>query len=88
MAVDPMFQEDLIAELAALNTAVMRALSALAALAEDGGVPRKLYLERILESGIRDIAKTHFWSIPEDRREAVVEKARARFTDIISGIHH
>lgn len=82
------FNEDLIAELAALNTAVIKAIAGMAALVEQSGVAtRKDYLERLLVSGEEGISKTNYWSIPQEQREAVIEKAKARYMDIINAVH-
>lgn len=79
---DDAFVEDLIAELAALNMAVMRALSAVAFLSGD----KRGYLSHVLDAGLRDLEKTHYPNVPPERLEAFVEKARARYTDLIVGI--
>ena len=80
------FQEDLIAELASLNMAVAKALQGIASIAQENGVPKKVYLETILAAGDRDFTAIDFWSIPADRRVVVVEKARARYADLIAGL--
>lgn len=85
--VDDQFNEDLLAELAAINMVLAQLISFAAAIAEEQGIPRKAYLDRLLESGIEEIGRTDFYSIPVDRRSAVTEKARARFSQIIAAQH-
>ena len=76
------FHEDLVAELAALNMAVQRALLCLAALSGD----RRNFLMQLLEAGDRDLAQTKFYSVPPERQAAVIEKARARYMDLVAGM--
>lgn len=76
------FVEDLIAELAALNMAAMRALSAIALLSGD----KRGYLSHILDVGLRDLEKTRYPNVRPERMEDFIEKARARYTDLIVGI--
>jgi hypothetical protein len=76
------FNEDLIAELASLNTLAMAALKAIAA----SQVDPEGYLARILESGLSAMEKTVYYSIPAERQRAVIEKAQARFTDAVTSI--
>ena len=79
--------ENLIAEFAALNTAVIKCFSAITHLAVREGATAKAYLEKQLQSGEEALAKTNYWDIPEDRREAVIENARARYAEIIDAVY-
>jgi hypothetical protein len=78
----PQESEDLIAELAALNALALTALKEVAM----SKINPAAYLSRVLDSGIEEMGKTEFWSVPKERRAAVVENARGRFTDMISSI--
>lgn len=80
------FELDVLAELAALSAAVGRSISGLAAIAATGGMPRREYLGRVLEAGLRDLDNVHYFSVPADQRTDFVENARARFSQIISGV--
>jgi hypothetical protein len=73
------FEDDLLAELLALNMAVTQLLRAVANTYDD---PR-LLLEHQLEAGEQAMRSTHLWSIPDDRRESVYENAIARYREII-----
>jgi len=66
--------------------AVMKALSALAAIAATQSGSKREYLSKILEAGLRDLEETNYWSVPADQKEAFLENARARYTDLIMGI--
>lgn len=79
---DPKFNEDLIAELLAINQVLNMLLSNLAAVSGD----RRLYLSKFLESGTEAMAQTDLWSIPDERKAAVLENARARFAAIVGSI--
>jgi hypothetical protein len=84
---NPEFHEDLIAELAAINTVLIKCMSAITLFAEREGVPAKVFLENHLRSGEAALAKTDYWSIPEDRKDVLIEKARHRLTDIFNAVH-
>jgi len=76
------FSEDLLAELAALNMAVHKALNGLAELSGD----RRAFLHKTLEEGLVGLRKSRYWSIPDERLETFLENASARYTDIITSI--
>ena len=85
---DAQFHEELTAELAALNTAVIKALSGMAAVVEASGVmSRKEYLEKLLHSGEDGMADTNYLGIPAERRDTVIELARAKYTDFIDAAY-
>lgn len=80
------FEMNMIAELACLNMAVMKALSGLAAIAATETGRKGDYLSRILETGLRDLAATRYPDIPDDQLPMFLEMASARYTDLITGI--
>lgn len=80
MSVDPKFNEDLMAEFLAINTALTGILQT---LCQASGEP-KAYLAAQLERGLLAIHKTNLWSIPDDRKEAVAINAEGRFSEIIA----
>jgi hypothetical protein len=84
---DETYHEDLMAELAALNVMAIKAMASLTVLASATGPKRKDFLERHLRSGEEALAQTNYWSIAEGRREAVIEKARERLTDMIDAVY-
>ena len=71
--------EDMLAEIVALNQAATRALLGLASLAGDSGA-RDQYVAVLLESGLRDLGRTRFPGVDPARQERLIEKARARYT--------
>jgi hypothetical protein len=78
--------DDLLAEIVALNQAVTRALVGLAGLAGQDGL-RDRYVATLLESGLRDLGNTRFAGMSSARRDVVIEKARARYTDIVMSLN-
>jgi hypothetical protein len=81
------YEMDMIAELAAINTALISAVKAIALIsARESGQPPEEYLRRLLEGGSEALATTNYWSIPAEQRDAVVENARARLADLITSI--
>lgn len=76
------YNEDLLAELASLNALALTALKGIAMAQADP----QTYLANILDGGIAKLEETNFYSIPENRRDVIKEKAKARFTDSISSI--
>lgn len=78
--------DDLLAEIVALNQAVTRALVGLASLAGHDGL-RDQYVATLLESGLRDLGNTRFAGMASERRDVVIEKARARYTDIVMSLN-
>ncbi|MCD2183324.1 hypothetical protein [Rhizobium sp. GN54] len=79
---DQEYAEDLIAELASLNTLALTALAAIAKVKADPSG----YLQAVLEDGCAAMERTNYYSIPKDRQAVVIEKAKARFTDAITSI--
>lgn len=79
---DQKFQNDLIAELLALNQIVHQTLSL---LVQASGEPRE-FLKAELERGLENIDRTRLWSVPEEQQEAVRENAKARFSDIVTSV--
>lgn len=80
------YQMALIAEIASLNMATMKALSGLAAIAAMHTGSKREYLSKILEAGLRDLPKTKYLDIPDDQLDEFLEMASARYTDLITGI--
>lgn len=78
--------DDLLAEIVALNQAVTRALVGLANIAAQDGV-RDQYVASLLENGLRDLGQTRFVGMNRSRLERVIEKARARYTDIVMSLN-
>ncbi|SER58849.1 hypothetical protein SAMN05216548_12727 [Faunimonas pinastri] len=76
------FEEDTLAEFAAVNTVALTALKAIALLQPDSSA----FLAQILEGGLKAMEQTNYWSIPADRREAFLENAKARYSDAIASI--
>ncbi len=76
-------QEDLTAELLATNQALVFIVRSIAALAEKEGIPREVFFRTWLENGIQAMARTRLVGIPPERQERVLEKARARYADLI-----
>jgi hypothetical protein len=70
----------------ALNQAATRALVGPASLASLDGV-RDAYVARLLESGLRDLGATRIAGMDGARLERVIEKARARYTDIVMSLN-
>lgn len=73
------FEEDTLAELAALNAVAITVLMAIAA----GKPDPDAYLGRVLEDGYAALEKTRYWSIPPERLPAFLENVKARYTDAI-----
>lgn len=80
--IDPDFHDAVLAELAAQNMAIMKALSGLAAIVGD----REEYKRTLLEAGLRDLPTTDYWSVPAERKEAFLAQVEARYTALIAGI--
>jgi hypothetical protein len=80
--------DGLLAELAALNTAVIRALSAVTVIVEKEGVPRQVYLDNLLKAGEDAIGKANYVGFHEERRDEIIQKARARYADIVRAVQH
>lgn len=74
--------DDIVAEFAALNVLAMSTLKAVAKQQPD---PTG-YLKKLLEDGLVAIETTNYWSVPQERKAAFLENAKARFTDMIVGI--
>ena len=79
---DSVFHDSVLAELAAQNMAIIKALSGLAALAGD----RDEYKRALLDAGIRDLQLTEFWSVPVERRGAFLAQIEARSASLIAGV--
>lgn len=80
------FEMALLAELASLNMAIMKALQGNAAIVRDSGGDPNAYLDRLLTAGLRDLELTRYPDIAESDLFEFHEMAKARYTDLISGI--
>ena len=76
-------QEDLTAELLVSQQALVFIMRSLSALAEKEGIPRELFFRTWLENGTQAMAHTRLVGIPPERQERVLEKARARYEELI-----
>lgn len=78
--------DNMLAEIVALNQAAMRALVGLASLAGADGL-RDKYVAGLLESGLRDLGATRFGGMDQTRPDRIVEKARARYTELVMSLN-
>jgi hypothetical protein len=76
-------QEDLTAELLATNQTLVFIVRSIASLAEKEGIPREVFFRTWLENGTQAMARTKLVGIPSERQGRVLEKARARYEDLI-----
>ena len=76
-------QEDLTAELLATNQALVFIVRSIAALAEKEGIPRDVFFRTWLENGTQAMARTRLVGIPPEREDRVLEKARARYEELM-----
>jgi len=65
-------QEDVFAEVAATNMAIVKAMSLLASVSSD----RRPYLSRVLEAGLLDLERIDYPNIPKRRRAAFRRKVK------------
>jgi hypothetical protein len=81
------FEMDVLAEFAAVNTAVITALRAIVMIHAQGDASAKArFLSDLLESGSTAMEKTNYWSVPNEQRAAFLENAKARYADLITSI--
>ena len=76
-------QEDLTAGLLATNQTLVFIVRSMAALAEKEGIPRDLFFRTWLENGMQAMARTRLVGIPPGREDRVLEKARARYEELM-----
>ncbi len=76
-------QEDLTAELLATNQALVFIMRSIATLAEKEGIPREVLFRTWLENGMEAMARTRLVGTPAERQERVLEKARARYEEVL-----
>jgi len=76
------FNEDVFAEVAATNMAIVKAMGLLASVSSD----RRPYLSRILEAGLLDLEQIDYPNIPKSRRTAFRRKVKARYADLLQTI--
>lgn len=77
---DPKAHDALIAEFLALNQALIEVLRNQAQASGDSS----RFLREALERGLAAMKATNLWSTPEERREAVLADAEARFSEIVT----
>ncbi len=58
-------------------------MRSIAALVEKEGIPREVFFRTWLENGMEAMARTRLVDIPSDRQERVLEKARARYEEVL-----
>jgi hypothetical protein len=75
-------EEDVFAEVAATNMAIVKAMGLLASVATD----RRPYLSRILEAGLLDFEQIDYPNIPKRRRPAFRRKVKARYASLLRAI--
>ena len=76
-------QEDLTAELLVTNQTLVFIVRSIASLAEKEGIPREVFFRTWLENGTQAMARTRLVGIPPERQDRVLEKARARYEDLV-----
>ena len=75
-------EENVFAEAAATNMAIVKAMGLLASVATD----RRPYLSRILEAGLLDFEQIDYPNIPKRRRAAFRRKVKARYASLLRAI--
>jgi hypothetical protein len=76
------FKEDVLAEVAATNMAIVKAMGLLASVSRD----RRPYRSRVLEAGLFDLEQIDYPNIPKRRRAAFRRKVKARYADLLRTI--
>ena len=76
------FEEDAFAEAAAISMAMTKAIAGLVSLSDD----KRPYISRILEAGLHDLEEIDYRNVPIERRAALREKVKARYTEFITTI--
>ena len=76
------FEEDVFAEAAAISMVLTKAIAGLASLSGD----KRPYISRILEAGLHDLEEMDYRNVPNERRAALREKVKARYTELITTI--
>lgn len=77
-------KEDHLAEMAAVNAGVICLFNTLSVQMADA--ERRAVLSVLHDAGLRGIRSTHYWSLADERRDAVVAKAEARWSDLMTSI--
>jgi hypothetical protein len=75
-------EEDVFAEVAATNMAIVKAMGLLASVATD----RRPYLSRIPEAGLLDFEQIDYPTIPKRRRAAFRRKVKAHYASLLRAI--
>jgi len=76
------FEEDVLADVAATNMAIVKAMGLLASVSSD----RRPYLSRVLEAGLLDLERIDYPNVSKRRRTAFRRKVKARFADLLRTI--
>jgi hypothetical protein len=82
MPLQSRLEEDVFAEVAAINMAIVKAMGLLASVATD----RRPYLSRLLEAGLLDFKPIDYPNIPERRRAAFRRKVKASYASLLRAI--
>lgn len=79
---DDKFADDVLAEFAVLNAAIIAALKHLAETQQDPAS----FLQQIHDRALRGFNATNYWSVPAERREALLANIEARWDDLIASV--
>jgi hypothetical protein len=74
--------EALLAEIAALNVALIKTMGAVSRMSGD----QKAFLRDVLEFGLHDLPLTMYQGVPQNRYPAFLEKAKEKYRSIVSAI--
>lgn len=80
------FEKDVLAELAAQNVAIVRALTMLSKLYISYPGATREHIEELRESGLADLGKMTYLSIRPDEMASFTENAKQRYSNLISKI--
>lgn len=72
------------AEFAAIEQLLTRMLAHMAIQADRQGLDHDAYLSGIMEASLRDLDLVDFWDIPNEQKEATLERCKARLTAIVT----
>jgi hypothetical protein len=74
--------EAMLAEIAALNVAVIKVTGVVSRLSGD----QKSFLRELLDAGLHDLPLTLYQGVPQNRYAGFLEKAKAKYRDIVAAI--
>jgi hypothetical protein len=72
------------AEFAAIEQIIVRLLAHMAIQAQQQGLDHDKYLSLVLDASSRDMDLVDFWDIPQEQKETVRERAKARLALLIT----